>query len=109
MRKVCFKHMKKYNIVCTQHNQHIYTMRQKFSNFSIQIFFMIKYANVFDMRFISRVLYNFTFHDNFARFSYVHRLPRDVEEIMQITCPAFHVHPMSSKFVLTDSFMYQNK
>ena len=70
---------------------------------------MIKYANVLDMRFIGRVLHNFTFHHNFARFSYVHGLPRDVEEIMQITNPAFHVHPMSSKFALTDSYMYQNK
>ena len=70
---------------------------------------MIKYVNVFDMRFIGRVLLNFTFHDNFARFSYIHSLSRDVEEIMQITCPAFHVHPMSSKFALTDSYMYQNK
>ena len=70
---------------------------------------MIKYAHVFDMRFIGRVLHNFTFHDNFVRFSDVHGLPRDVEEIMQITCPAFHVHPISSKFELTDSYMYQNK
>ena len=69
---------------------------------------MIKYANVFDMRFIGRVYYNFTFHDNFARFSYVYGLPRDVEEIMQIAYPAFHVHPMSSKFSLTDSYVYQN-
>ena len=61
------------------------------------------------MRFIGSVLHNFTFHDNFARFSYDHGLSRDVEEIMQITCPAFHVHPMSSKFALTDSYMYQNK
>ena len=76
--------------------------------FSIHFFFMIKYANVFDMRFIGRVLHNLTFHDNFARFSYVHVLPRDVEEIMRITCPAFHVHPMSSKFALTDAYMYQN-
>ena len=71
---------------------------------------MIKYANVSNMRFFSgRVLHNVTFHDNFARFSYVHGLPRDVEEIMQITCPAFHVHPMSSKCALTDSYMYLNK
>ena len=70
---------------------------------------MIKYANVLDMRFIDRVLHNFTFHDNFACFSYVHGLPRDVEEIMQITCPAFHVHTMASKIALTDSYMYQNK
>ena len=84
-------------------------MRQKFSNFFNPIFFMIKYANVFDMRFIGRVLLNFTFNDNFARFSYIHGLSRDVEEIMQITCPAFHVHPMSSKFALTDLYMYQNK
>ena len=86
-----------------------YTMRQKFSNFFNPIFFIIKYANVFEMRFIGRVLHNFTFHDYCARFSYVHDLPRDVEEIMQITCPAFHVQPISSKFVLTDSYMYQNK
>ena len=46
------------------------------------------------MRYIGRVLHNFTFHDNFARFSYVHGLPRDVEEIMQITCPAFYEHPV---------------
>ena len=73
-----------------------YTMRQKFSNcFSIKFLLMIKYANVLDMRFIGRVLQNFTFHDNFARFSYVHGLPRDVEEIMQIPDHAFHVHPMS--------------
>ena len=70
---------------------------------------MIKYANVFDMSFVGRVIHNFTFHDNFARFSYVHGLPCDVEEIMQITCPAFHVHPMSSKLALTDLHMYQNK
>ena len=70
---------------------------------------MIKYANVFDMRFIGCVLHNFTFHENFGRFSYVHCLPRDVKEIMQIPCPALQVHPMSSKFALTDSYMYQNK
>ena len=70
---------------------------------------MIKYAHVFDMRFLGRVLHNFTFHDNFARFPDVYELPRDVEEIMQFTCPAFHVHTTSSKFVLTDSYMYQNK
>ena len=68
---------------------------------------MIKNAHVSDMRLIGRVLRNFTFHDNFARFSYVHGLPRDVEEIMHITCPVFHVHPMSSNFALTDS--YNNK
>ena len=69
-------------------------------------------SNDFDidcMRFIGRILHNVTFHDNFARFSYVHSLQREVEEIMQITCPAFHVHPMSSKFALTDSYMYQKK
>ena len=70
---------------------------------------MIKYANVFDMRFIGHALHNFTFHGNFARFSYVHGLPRDVEEIMQIISPAFHVHPMPSKCALPDSYMYQNK
>ena len=84
-------------------------MRQKFSNFFNPIFFMIKYAHVVDMRFVGRVLHNFTFHDNFARFSDVQGLPRAVKEIMQITCLAFHVHPMSSKFVSTDSYMYQNK
>ena len=70
---------------------------------------MIRYANVFDMRLIGRVWHIFTFHDNFARFSYVHGLSRDVQEIMLITSPAFHVHPMSPKFALTDSYMYQNK
>ena len=48
---------------------------------------MFKYAHVCDMRFIGRVLHNFTFHDNFSHFSDVHGLPRDVEEIRQITCP----------------------
>ena len=71
--------------------------------------FMIRYTNVFDMCNIGRGLNNFTFNANFAWFSYVHGLPRDVEEIMQITCPAFHVHPISSNFALTDSYMYQNK
>ena len=70
---------------------------------------MIKHANAFYMRFIGRVFHNLTFHDNFANFSYVHGLLGDVEEIMQITCTAFHVHPMSSKFPLTNSYMYQNK
>ena len=70
---------------------------------------MIKYVNVFDMRFIGRALHNFTFHDNFAHFSYVNGLLCNVEEIMQITCPAFHVHPMSSKFALTDSYMYNQR
>ena len=40
---------------------------------------MIKYANVFDMRFIGRILHNVTFNYNFARFSYVHGLPRELE------------------------------
>ena len=70
---------------------------------------MIKYSNVFDIRFTGRVSHNFTFLDNFGQFSYVHDVPRDVEEIMQITCPAFHVQPMSPKFALTESYMYQNK
>ena len=86
-----------------------YTMRQKLSFFFQSNFFMIKYATVFDMRFIGRVLHNFIFHDNSACFSYVLGLARDVEETVQFTCPAFHVHPMSSKFPLTDLYMYQNK
>ena len=45
-----------------------YTMRQKFSIFFNPHFFMIKYANVFDMRFIGRVLHYFTFHDNLRAF-----------------------------------------
>ena len=69
---------------------------------------MIKYVHISDMRFIGRVLHNITFHENFARFSYVHGLPRDAKEIMQTTWPAFIVHPMSSNFALTDSYMYQN-
>ena len=84
-------------------------LRKKISNFSIQLFFMIKYANIFDMRLIGRVLHNYTLHEEFARISYVHGLPRDVEESMQITCPALHVHPMSSKSALIDLYMYQNK
>ena len=70
---------------------------------------MIKYAHAFDMRSIGRVLHNFIFHDSFACFSYVHCLPSDVEEIIQNACPAFHAHPMSSKFALADSYMYQNR
>ena len=72
-----------------------YTMKQKFSKFYNPIFVMIKYTHVLDMRFIGSVLHNFIFHDNFACFSYVNGLPRDVEEIMEIACPAFHVHHMS--------------
>ena len=68
------------------------------SGFSIELIFMIKYAKVFDKRFIGRVIHNFTFHYLFARFSYVLDLQRDVKEIMPITCPAFHVQPMLSKF-----------
>ena len=70
---------------------------------------MIIYANDFDMPVIGRVLHNFTFHDNIAPFYYVHGLPRDVEEIMQIMCSAFHLLPHAIKFALTDSYMYQNK
>ena len=70
---------------------------------------MIKYANVFDIRFIGRVIHDFTFYDNLACFSYIHDLPCNVEEIMQITCPAFHVHPVSSKFASIDSYMFQHK
>ena len=70
---------------------------------------MIKYAKVFDKRFIGRVIQNFPFHYHFARFSYVLDLQRDVKEIMPITCPAFHMQPMSSKFRLPDSYMYSNK
>ena len=82
-----------------------YTMRQKFSNFFNPFFFMIEYANAFDMCFIGRVLHSVTFRDNFVCFSYVHGLPRGVDKIMQITCPAIHVHSISSKFALTDSYM----
>ena len=87
----------------------MYTMRQKFTNFFQSNFFMIKCSNVFDMHFIISVLHDLTFHDNFERLPYVDGLLRDVEEITQITCPATHVHTMSSKFALTDSYMYQNK
>ena len=61
---------------------------------------MIENAHVFDIRLIGRVLHNFTFHDNFSRFSDVHGLPHDVEEIIQITCAAFHGHPISSKICI---------
>ena len=85
-------------------------MTQKFSYVFNPNCFHDQICLRFDMRFIGRVLHNFTFHDNFSRFSDVYRLPRDVEEIMQFMCPAFHVYPMSSsKFVMTDSYMYQNK
>ena len=57
---------------------YIYTIRQKFSNLFNRFFFMIKYANVFDKRFIRHVLHNFTFRDHFARFSYVRGFQRDV-------------------------------
>ena len=99
-----------YTCICNSKSSRLlYTMRQKFSNFFNPIFVMFKYAHVCDMRLIDRVLHNFTFHDNFSHFSDVYGLPRDVEEIRQITCFAFHVHPMSSKFALTDSYMYLNK
>ena len=75
----------------------IMTMRQKLAIFSIHFFFHDQICECFYMHFIGRVLHNFTFHDNFARFSYVHVLLGGVEEIMQITCPAFHVHPISTK------------
>ena len=52
----------------------------KFSNFFNPNFFHDQICAFF----IGRVLQKFTFHDNFARFSDVHGLPRDVEEIMQI-------------------------
>ena len=84
-------------------------MRQKLSNLFQFIFFMIKYANVFDMHFIGRILHNFTFHDISARFSYVHGLTHDVEKIMKITCSTFHVQPVSLDFALNDSEMYKNK
>ena len=101
----CINHIDNilFQLECSCSQKH-YTMKQKFSNYvSIQTFFIIKCANIFDMRFIGRILHNF------ARFPYLHGLPRDVEESMQITCPAFHVHHMSSKFAFTDSYMYQNK
>ena len=59
------------------------------------------------MSFIGRGLHNFTFNANFALFLRP-RFASNVEEIMQIKCPAFHVHPMSSNFALTDSYMYRN-
>ena len=46
-----------------------------------------------------------TFHVHFVRFSYVHGLARDVKEIMPITCSAFYVKPMTSKFALFDLYM----
>ena len=95
---------------CTFYSTFIHTMRQKFSNFFNPNFFMIKYAKGFAMLFVGRVIHNFNFHFNhFARFSYVHGLPRDVSEIMPIMCHAFHVQLMLSKFALSDSYMYQNK
>ena len=87
----------------------IYTMRQKFSIFSNPNFSHDQICARFYKRFIGRALYNFTFHGNFARFTDFHGLPRDVEEIMQITCPEFHVYPMLLKYALTDWYMYQNK
>ena len=70
---------------------------------------MVKYANVFDVRFLGRVLHSITFHGDFARFSYVHSLPRDIKESMPITCQAFHAQTMPSKLALFDSYMYQIK
>ena len=40
-------------------------------------FFQDKVCESF-LHFLGRVLHNFTFHDHFARFSYVHGLPSDV-------------------------------
>ena len=54
-------------------------MRQKFSIYIFNSnFFHDQICECFDIRFIGRVLHNFTFHDNFARFSYVHDLLGDV-------------------------------
>ena len=46
----------------------LYTMRLKFSHFSIQFVFIIKYAKVFYMNFIGCVLHNLTFYDHFECF-----------------------------------------
>ena len=51
-----------------------YTLRQKFSKFFNPFVFMIKHANVSDMHFIGRVLFNFYFNENYARFCYVNGL-----------------------------------
>ena len=41
-------------------------------------FFHDQICESFDMRFVGRVIYNFNSHDQYACFSYVHDLPRDV-------------------------------
>ena len=54
-------------------------------------------SEVFDMSFVCCALHNFTLHDHFEHFSYVHGLLRGVP----ITCPAFHVQFVSPKFALS--------
>ena len=84
-------------------------MRQKFSNFFNPNCFHDQICERFLNAFYRSCFTKFHFYYNFARFSFVFGLPRDVEEIMQITYPSFHVHLMSSKFALADLYMYQNK
>ena len=59
-------------------------MRQKLSNFYNPSFFHDQICARFRYAYIGRVLHNFTFRDNFACFSYVHGLPRDVEDAVLI-------------------------
>ena len=82
----------------------IYTMTQKFSNFFNPDFF---YDHI-----CARFLY--AFHRScfftISLFMTILRafLTSMVCLVTQFTCPSFHVHPMSSKFSLTDLYMYQD-
>ena len=65
------------------------------------------------MQFIGHaIIPNFTFHDKFARCSYVHGLLHDVLEIVQITCPASHflekmnLHLYQNKRKLSIDFIF---
>ena len=55
----------------------VYTMKENFSNIFNPIYFRDQTCEVFDMRFVGRVIHKFNFHDHFVRFSYVHGLPCD--------------------------------
>ena len=75
-------------------------MRLKLSNFFNPIFFLIKYAQVFEMHFLGHVLHNFTFHDLLRPFltsMVCHLTLRNHVNYVP------NVQPMSLKFTLGDS------
>ena len=84
-------------------------MRLKFSNFFNPNFFHDEICESFDMPLLGGNLHKFTFHDNFARFSYVHGLQPDIRNHANHVPSIARVQSMSSKFALFDLYMYQNK